>query len=134
RKRLGLLMDGQKPLGGKWTFDQQNRKKIPKNIDLPRHLKLEINKYIEEAKTYVQKYFSDNPGDIDNFGYAVTREDALRILDYFFEYNIQSFGPYQDAIDTRDDYWFHSVISPYLNIGLITIQDVLNRLISLPTL
>lgn len=128
RKRLGLLMDGQKPLGGKWTFDQQNRKKIPKNIDLPRHLKLEINKYIEEAKTYVQKYFSDNPGDIDNFGYAVTREDALRILDYFFEYNIQSFGPYQDAIDTRDDYWFHSVISPYLNIGLITIQDVLNRL------
>ena len=127
RKRLGLLMDGWKPVGGRWAFDQQNRKKIPKNIDLPKHLELNTNKYIEEAKSYVQKYFSDNPGDINDFNYAVTRDDALKILDYFFEYKIQNFGTYQDAIDTRDDYWFHSVISPYLNVGLITIQDILDR-------
>ncbi len=127
RKRLGRLMDGRKPLGGKWTFDQQNRKKLPRNINLPTQLQFNSNKYIEEAKSYVNKYFPDNPGDVDNFNYAVTREDALKILDYFFECKIHNFGPYQDAIDNRDDYWFHSVISPYLNIGLINIQDVLDR-------
>jgi len=127
RKRFNVLIDSnQKPSGGKWSFDAENRKRLPKNLDIP-----PLNPFIKKAKLsnqlkrYINLNFSLNPGEIDNFNFAVSHEEARSSFDQFLYDRFKYFGDYEDAISINEPYIFHSVLTPALNIGLITPKQIL---------
>ncbi len=130
RKRLNILVDeNKKPIGGKWSFDEENRKKIPTGLKIP-ELKLpELNDFVIEAIEYVEKYFHNNPGETIDFFYPVTFGQADKWLDDFLSNRLQLFGDYEDAIDKDENFLFHSLLTPLLNSGLLTPSDVIKRTI-----
>jgi len=130
RKKLNILVDeNQKPIGGKWSFDDENRKKIPKGLDIPDLLEMQISKYVEELKPIISKKFSNHPGKMDDIWIPFNRVEALKNLDYFITVKFDNFGTYEDAILSNDSFLFHSALSPSMNIGLITPQDVVDRVL-----
>ena len=129
RKRLNILVDSEKkPIGGKWSFDSKNRKKFPKNIDIPKQPNFE-NDFIEEAKKYVANNFEDNPGNLKKFFYPVNRKDAKILLSNFIENKLNNFGKYQDAFEKNIVIGFHSLISSSLNIGLLNPEEVVKEVL-----
>ena len=128
RKKRGILLDsGGQPLGGQWSFDADNRTRFPKNekppaIDFP-----EENNYIKEAKQYAAKNFPDNYGNVDTFIYPTSFAGAEKWLDDFLRQRFEKFGAYEDAIVAKEHFLQHSVISPLLNIGLLSPQQVLQK-------
>lgn len=128
KERKILLQKDGKPLGGKWTFDADNRKKFPAKEKVPT-LKIPAeNKYLEEARTYVQKYFSKNPGSAEGPSlFAVTFEDSEKWLDDFLTERFEKFGIYEDAIVAKEPVLHHSVLSPMLNTGLLLPQQILGK-------
>lgn len=129
RKRLDILIEGGNPTGGKWTFDTENRKKLPKSIALPTPVTLRANLFVREAIGYVAKHFPANPGTADTFNYPVTREEALQNLDDFIESRFTNYGVYQDAIDADQSFLFHSLLTPALNIGLIEPETIVEAVL-----
>lgn len=127
RERRGILMDGMQPVGGKFSFDTENRKKLPKNIDLPELSRPKSNKFVAEAIEYVEKHFSKNYGNAKDFAYPVTFDDAEKWLDDFLRDRLELFGDYEDAISKDADFVFHSVLTPMLNVGLLTPQEVVDK-------
>jgi deoxyribodipyrimidine photolyase-related protein len=131
RKRLNILIgDGGKPNGGKWSFDSENRKKIPKGFPIPKLSFPRPNKYLKEARLYVEKHFADNPGITDDFIYPITHDDAEKWLQNFFKNRFSHFGEYEDAMVRDEPFLFHSLLTPMLNIGLLTPGQVLERTFS----
>lgn len=131
RKKLNLLMDEQqKPLGGKWSFDEDNRKKIPKGLTLPEQFKPKVSKYVEMLKTVIESKFTDHPGKMDDVWMPLTRSDALEKIDYFLAIKFEKFGIYEDAILQNDTFMFHSALSPALNMGLITPTDIIDKVLA----
>ena len=101
RKRLGVLIDDQgAPVGGRWSFDADNRKKLPKGITVPEEPSIDL---------------------------PVDHLSAQQWLDTFLEYRLAGFGTYEDAISSQHRVMWHSVLTPMLNLGLLTPQQVLNR-------
>jgi deoxyribodipyrimidine photolyase-related protein len=130
RKKLNILVDkNQKPVGGKWSFDDENRKKTPKGLEIPDLLELQISMYAEQLKPIISKKFSDHPGKMDDIWMPFNRSDALKNLDYFIKVKFENFGTYEDAILSNDSFLFHSALSPSLNIGLITPQDIVDKVL-----
>ena len=130
RKKLNLLMDDkQKPLGGKWSFDEDNRKKIPKGLPLPERYKPRESKYVESLKVTIASKFADHPGQMDDVWMPLTRTDALENIDYFLKVKFENFGIYEDAILQNDTFMFHSALSPSLNMGLITPNDIIDKVL-----
>ena len=128
RERLGILMDADgNPEGGKLTFDTENRKKLPKGIELPVITAAARNEFVDEAIEYVEKNFGGNPGSSDNFAYPVTHEEAESWLEEFLETRLRNFGPYQDAIAKDEGFLFHSVLTPMMNCGLLTPARVVDK-------
>jgi len=127
RKRLGVLVERGKPVGGEWNLDALNRKKVPPGTHFPGIHVPEENEYVREAVRYVNRRFADHPGSVDDFIYPVTGEDAARWLDDFLRERLELFGDYEDAIVAGEPFLFHSVISPLINIGLLTPRQVLDR-------
>ncbi len=129
RKRHNILLeDDGKPVGGTWSYDTENRKKLPKNIHIPNSIKHNYNDYdFLNSEDFVQKYFSENYGDTKGFNYPIDHNQAKQSLDYFLKEKFKLFGPYEDAISKRDSTLFHTVLTPYLNIGLITPMEVIDR-------
>ena len=129
RKKLNILIDEcQKPVGGKWSFDDENRKKIPRTVTLPRLFKAsDQSKHIAPIKNLISKTFSTHPGCTDNVWMPLTRKAAIENLDYFLKIKFKDFGTYEDAILKEDTFLFHSGISSSLNIGLITPSDVIEK-------
>jgi deoxyribodipyrimidine photolyase-related protein len=131
RKKLNLLMDeDQKPLGGKWSFDEDNRKKIPKGLPLPELYKPCQSQYIEPLKLIIQSKFAHHPGQMNDVWMPLTRKDALENIDYFLTIKFENFGVYEDAILQSDTFMFHSAISPSLNMGLITPHDIIDKVLA----
>ena len=128
RKRLHILVDetGQ-PLHDKWSFDEENRKKLPKGIVIPPLPVPAPTKHTEAVKELVNHYFQDHPGKTDNFHWYTTRSGVLEGLEHFFSERFARFGPYEDAIDKTGVFLFHAVMSPYINMGLITPQEVVEK-------
>lgn len=129
RNQTGILMQKKgSPVGGKYSFDTENRKKIPKKFDvLQNPISRTSDRNTKQVIEMVEKYFPDHPGESSNFWMHVDRSGALAEMDYFFKEKFEYFGVYEDAIDTRDPFLYHSVLSPYLNIGFITPKEVINR-------
>jgi len=131
RKKLNLLMedDNKTPIGGKWSYDKENRNAYDKDYKEDK-IRTYKNKYIEEAKEYVNKNFKNNFGIIeDNYLYPVTYEDAINHLKQFIKNRLETFGKYQDGISKKVIYGSHSVLSPILNIGLITPEIIIKEVI-----
>ncbi|MGB1226506.1 MAG: cryptochrome/photolyase family protein [Poseidonibacter sp.] len=124
RKDLELFCPNGKPEGGKWSFDEQNRKKMPKDEFLPLKLVFE-NEYIIEAKQYCKKFKSF--GSCEEFLYPVTFDEAKANLGYFIENKFHNYGTYQDAIVKDGKFLFHSNISSSLNIGLLDLNHVIEK-------
>lgn len=127
RRRTGILMDADEPEGGQWNYDRENRKALPKGMEAPANAGTEPDATTRAVLDLVSERFSGNFGDLDGFDFAVTREQALTILDRFVEERLARFGDYQDAMATGEPFLFHSLISPYLNIGLLRPLEILER-------
>lgn len=120
RRRTGILMtpDGR-PEGGRWNLDAENRGPLPRRLVPPEPHLVEPDGITREVLDLVGRRFGDRFGDLRPFWFAVTREEALRALDRFVEHALPSFGRYQDAMRQGMDYLYHSVLSQYLNCGLL---------------
>ena len=131
RTRHKVLVDeNNKPFNGKWSFDTENRKSIPKNLEVPRTKKLSYDQeLLEKYKKIIENKYNSNPGSLANFNYPINRKQCLDVLSNFLISKFSLFGNYQDAIISDRTYLFHSVISPGLNIGLITPKEVVNSAI-----
>lgn len=129
RRELDILMnkDG-KPKGGKFSFDESNRKKIPKKENVPpTEFPERSDHHLEAVKKLVDRNFADHPGSTDNFWPAVTRRQALAWYNKFLDERFEKFGDFQDALDERDPFLYHAVISPYVNNGFIPAQEVIDK-------
>jgi len=130
RQRLGVLLepDGQ-PIGGRWSFDAENRKALPKGLILP-EFPIYSNNWSTEAEAQINMEFPENTGDPDLSNYPTTHVQAKAALKYFVEHNLALFGPYQDAFSTKSSYIFHSNLSTAINAGLLLPQEVIQAVIS----
>lgn len=128
RKRLNILINKTGgPLNGKWSFDKENRKPLPKEIAIPSISFPKKTNHVLEVSELVNNIFKDHIGDSENFFLPVKRKDALIWLDEFLEKRFDDFGPYEDAISTKEAFLFHSVLSPMLNLGLLTPKEVVDK-------
>ena len=131
RKRYDILLDhpesGSKkpqPVGGQWNYDKQNRKPPKGDIDPPEPLWFEPDETTQAVMATVAQM--DTFGELDGFGWAVTRGQALAVLEDFVTNRLTTFGPYQDAMVTGEDTLWHALLSPYLNIGLLQPLEVID--------
>ena len=129
RKKINFLVDeNNNPVGGKWSFDEENRKKIPKVFDFPKHIKNTETKHTEFLKKIIEKKFSNHVGSVNDFWICTTRKEAWKIFNNFIKEKINLFGDYEDAVDQRDNFLFHSSLSPLMNLGLITPGEIIEEL------
>jgi deoxyribodipyrimidine photolyase-related protein len=131
RRRLGLLVDARgKPSGGRWSHDADNRRRLPRGVTLPTPTAYSAASHVAAVRNLVRDRFGDHPGSTETFAWPTTRAEALRGLDEFLERRLAHFGPYEDAITTRSATIFHSLLSPALNLGLITPREVVQRVMN----
>lgn len=130
RRQTGLLMQHNKPIGGRWTFDDENRKKMPAGHSIPESYISEKSSFWNEAIVYVEKHFPDNPGDAGLTIYLHTHGMAVNALNHFLENNFRNYGTYQDAMLQGENFLHHSVLSPMLNSGLITPTEVIESAVN----
>ena len=132
RKRLRILIeDDESPIGGKWSFDAENRSKLPSKHQVPPEPRAAHNPWATKAIAHVEKHFPKNPGNTENFRWPVTRADSLAWLDQFLAERFAEFGTYEDAISTRHAFIHHAAITPMLNIGLLDPADVVKRALAI---
>ncbi len=127
RKRFDILMEGKQPVGGQWNFDKQNRKPPKGKLNTPDALWFEPDAITLEVINWVKSLNFPAYGEAEPFRWAVTRQQALQVLDLFIEHRLPSFGPYQDAMVTGEETMWHSMLSPYLNIGLLQPLEVIRQ-------
>ena len=106
RKRLSILTRNSKPVGGKWTFDTENRRRLPRGMKVPEPVRLPENPYVREARAYVEERFHDNPGSTEHFNYPTTHREAEIFLKDFIENRLENFGSYQDFISRQEIFLF----------------------------
>ena len=127
RRKTGFLMDGDKPEGGKWNYDHDNRKPASDDMLRAKPMQFTPDEVTEEVLDLVETRFGKNFGELRPFHFAVTRGQALRALDHFAKELLPEFGPYQDAMLVGDKYLNHSLLSAYLNIGLLDPVEICTR-------
>ena len=119
RRKTGLLMDGREPSGGQWNFDHDNRKPAKGDLFMPQPFAVQRDQITNDAIDLVKTRFSGHFGDVEPFWFAVTRADAEAAFDHFVTHALGRFGDFQDAMMTGEKFLYHSVISQYLNCGLL---------------
>ncbi|MFZ1396060.1 MAG: cryptochrome/photolyase family protein [Candidatus Promineifilaceae bacterium] len=118
RRHFGVLLDDGQPVGGDWNYDKENRKSLPKKIDLPDVPRFEPDGITQEVIDEVAAA-GHGVGSLAGFDLAVTRPQALAAFGDFLQHCLPNFGAYEDAMTARHQTVFHSVLSPYLNLGLL---------------
>lgn len=130
RKKLGILVDkNMQPLGGQWSFDEDNRLALPPKIQPPEVEFIRPSPLTKKVQELVARQFIQHPGSADNFWLPVDRAGALRWLQQFLEERLEQFGPYEDAIPQHSDFVFHSILTPFLNCGLLTPDEVVQQVL-----
>lgn len=119
RKKHCILMDGEKPIGGKWNYDSDNRKPAKNGLAIPKPYYAKPDQITYDVIKQVNSHFADHFGDSEPFHFAVTRDQALIALQIFIQQRLQYFGDYQDAMLQDQPWMYHSHISFYLNCGLL---------------
>ncbi|MDC0060096.1 cryptochrome/photolyase family protein [Pelagibacteraceae bacterium] len=130
RIEKNILMNADKPIGDKWSFDEENRKKIPDNFSIPSMPNFAEDITVKNVKKTVDDFFPDHPGDVTSFWLGSSRKDALKALDLFIKDKIINFGDYEDAVKQNSPFLLHSVLSPYLNVGLITPKEIIKKILN----
>jgi deoxyribodipyrimidine photolyase-related protein len=132
RKQRNILLEPNgKPMGGKWTFDAENRLKFPKKEAVPPIHFPQVSSYIVEATKYVQQYFPPNYGSAETPHFFVaTFKDAEKWLSDFLKNRFAKFGDYEDAIVADENILHHSVLTPMLNTGLLTPQEIIEAVLN----
>ncbi len=125
-----LLEAGQKPVGGKWSFDTENRLRYPKNKRPPGLPSSTEEPWHAEAAQYTSRHFSTHYGNLDSpLRYPVTHEASEAWLQTFIHSRMPEFGPYEDAIVASQHVLHHSVLTPMLNVGLLTPHQILEAVL-----
>jgi deoxyribodipyrimidine photolyase-related protein len=124
RRAHAILMDGEGPAGGAWNYDHDNRKRLPAGVEPPARLRFEPDATTREAMALVERRFGGHFGELEAFGWPVTRADALAALDDFIVRHLPRFGDYQDAMKAGAPFLFHSLLAPALNLGLLEAREV----------
>jgi deoxyribodipyrimidine photolyase-related protein len=137
RQQLGILMEaGGQPTGGRWSFDEENRKHLPKTIQPPEPDWKTLSKPLRDSplaqrvSQTCKTFFADHPGDPSELWFPVDRKSAHLWLKDFIHHRLKEFGPYEDALTDRSDFVFHSALTPFLNTGLLTPQEVITAILS----
>lgn len=124
RQRLGLLLEpGGKPAGGQWSFDPENRKKLPKGHPVPWTT---FPQWSPDTLTHVRTHYPSAPGTSDGPAFPADHAEAAAWLETFVRERLPSFGDYEDAIARDHDVLFHSVLTPMLNVGLLSPTQVID--------
>jgi deoxyribodipyrimidine photolyase-related protein len=123
-----LVDNAGQPMGGQWSFDEENRKRYPSGAKPPSIPKLDSSAVWDDAVHYVKKNF-ENPYELPlgDFRYPIDRAEALDWLEKFLLQRFHDFGPFEDAIVCGEIYLHHSVLTPMLNIGLLTPREVIDQ-------
>ncbi len=128
RRQFQLLMDKDgEPEGGQWNFDSENRKPLPKKLQLPKELQFEPDEVTKEVMSDVENDYSGHAGNTKGFNLPVTRKEALTAFDDFLQHRMVDFGPYEDAMSHSKGRLWHSVMSPVMNLGLIDALTMCRR-------
>lgn len=128
RVEQDILLEGGKPLGGKWNYDQENRKKLPDKVPLPPPL--EFSHDVSDILARLEAHGIATIGTAKPMlDYALTRAESFRLLEHFLENCLESFGTYQDALSDRDWLLFHSRLSFSINVKLISPREVVDRVL-----
>lgn len=127
RRATGLLMDGEAPAGGRWNFDAANRRPAPRGARFEPPPHFPPDETTRAVMRMVAHRFPRHAGSLQDFAYAVTREDAERALAHFLHHRLPGFGATQDAMLRDEPFLNHSVLSPYLNVGLLDPLQVCRR-------
>ncbi len=124
RRKTGLLMDGDKPEGGKWNYDHDNRKPAPGDVSFDGPMQFTPDETVEEVLDLVETRFGENFGRLRPFWFATDRAQAQQALSHFIEGALPKFGDFQDAMLDGDRFLYHAVISMYLNAGLLNWREI----------
>jgi deoxyribodipyrimidine photolyase-related protein len=124
RREHAILMEGDQPVGGEWNFDSENRKSLPASVLPPARHRFAPDDTTLEVMALVEQRFSGHFGTLEDFGWPVTRADALLALNDFITNGLPRFGHYQDAMKAGAPFLFHSLLAPALNIGLLSPREV----------
>jgi deoxyribodipyrimidine photolyase-related protein len=128
RKKYAILIDSDGgPIGGEWNYDKQNRKPPKAGLKSPRRISHKKSAITNEVLQLVRERFSDHFGTLEPFHYAVTRDQAIMELDHFIDYVLPGFGEYQDAMVVGEPFLYHSLISTYLNAGLLLALEICQK-------
>ncbi|WP_137130448.1 cryptochrome/photolyase family protein [Rhizobium sp. FY34] len=119
RRRTGLLMEGDTPCGGRWNYDTENRKPAEPDLLRPRRRTFPPDAITTDVLTLVADRFADHIGNLDRFGFAVTRAQAEELQAVFMADYLPQFGETQDAMLSGDPFLNHALLSFYINIGLL---------------
>lgn len=132
RKRHRVLMDGEKPVGGRWNFDRDNRKSLADGATpaIPRPRRFPPDAATREVIGMVEREFSDSPGNTEAFDYPLTPGQAREALADFIENRLPLFGRYQDAMAVGEPYLFHSRLSSALNLHLLDPREVIGAAVT----
>ena len=123
-----LLESTGKPLGGKWTYDDENRLKYPKGKTPPRVESLPLNDFYREAIVYTETHFPNHYGQLNSdFVYPSTFDESKQWLSNFLKTRFSEFGAYEDAIVSDEHILHHSVLTPMLNVGLLTPKQIMEE-------
>ena len=125
RRKTGLLMsDDGKPEGDKWNYDSANRKPAKGDLSIPEPIRFRPDEMTQAVLELVADKYSDHPGSLDHFHFAVTHEEAMRQKRKFLDHALPKFGDYQDALLSGEPFLWHSILSPYINSGLLDPLDL----------
>lgn len=128
RLRHGILVSAAgEPVGGRWSFDQDNRAKLPRDLSPQEPTPADHGPHLAEVKTLVAERFTDHPGSLEQLWVPASHDQAEAWLEEFLTSRFADFGTYEDALTRRSPFVFHSALSPLLNIGLLTPAQVLEH-------
>lgn len=127
RKKYNILLNEDEPVGGEWNYDEQNRAAPDEDLQPKERLQHYQDDITKDVLSLVEKEFSNHFGDLAGFNFAVTRRQAENTLDNFIENHLPQFGKYQDAMVDGEPFLNHSVLSFYINVGLLNPLEVCQK-------
>lgn len=124
REKTGYLMEDGKPAGGQWNFDNENRAPAPEDSDFGGPMQFTPDETVEEVLELVEVRFGENFGELRPFWFATDRGQARRQLSHWVKQGLANFGTYQDAMLGENRFLYHSILSLYMNAGLLDPREV----------
>lgn len=124
RRKTGLMMDGDKPAGGQWNFDHDNRKPAPGSVEYSGPMRFQTDEVTRDVLTLVRDRFPNNFGTLDDFWFATDRGQARQHLAHWIKGGLPKFGDFQDAMMGDERFLYHGLVGLYINAGLLNPLEV----------